>query len=158
MLVSPRSRTTPAGLLGAAVIVFVVIVVLACAGPGAPPPDDTDLRVTLTSPSGTAYVAGSITIQVDAERAPEAVRLLRDGEAFVTLSPPYTYVWDTTAEPEGSYALQASARRGEVTVESAVRTVIVDRTRPTRDRRVGPPSRRALTVRRCWPGASSRTA
>ncbi len=85
--------------------------------------------MTLTSPSGTAYVAGSITIQVDVEGAPDVVRLLCDGEAFVTLSPPYTYVWDTTAELEGSYA-QVSARRGEVTVESDVRTEIVARTRP----------------------------
>lgn len=131
MLVSSRSRTVRAGLLGTAVIALLPLVVMACAGPGAPLPDGTDLRVTVTSPSGTAYIADSITIQVDVEGAPDQVRLLRDGEAFVTLSPPYTYVWDTTAEPEGSYALQASARRGEVTVESEARTVIVDRTRPT---------------------------
>ena len=134
MLVSPRSRPARAGLLGAAVtvpVVLVAIAVIACAGPGAPPTDDTDLRVTLTSPSGSAYVAGSITVQVDVEGEPDVVRLLRDGEAFVTLSPPYTYAWDTTAEPEGSYTLRASARRGNVTVESDARTVIVDRTRPT---------------------------
>ena len=135
MLVSPRSRTARACLLGAAAIVLLVFVVLACAGPAAPPPGDADLRVTLTSPSGSAYVAGSITVQVDVEGDPDVVRLLRDGEAFVTLNPPYTYVWDTTSEPEGSYALQASARRGEVTVESDARTVIVDRTRPTVDER-----------------------
>ncbi len=131
MLVSPRSRTVRAGLLGAATIVLLVFGVIACAGPGAPPHDDTDLRASLTSPSDTAYVAGSITVQVDVEGDPDVVRLLRDGEAFVTLSPPYTYVWDTTAEPEGSYALQARAQRGAITVESDARTVIVDRTRPT---------------------------
>ena len=131
MLVSPRSRTVRAGLLGTAAIVPFLFVVMACAGPGAPPPDDADLRVTLTSPGGTVHVAGSITIQVDVEGAPDEVRLLRDGEAFVTLSPPYTYVWDTAAEPEGSYVLRACARRGEVSVESAARTVIIDRTRPT---------------------------
>ncbi len=139
MLVPPRSRTACIGLSGAAAIVLLASVVMACAGPGAPPPDDTDLRVTLTSPVGTVHVAGSITVQVAVEGTPDLVRLLRDGEAFVTLSPPYTYVWDTSAEPEGSYALQASARRGEVSVASEVRTVIVDRTRPTVVERRPPP-------------------
>ncbi len=131
MLVPPRSRTTCIRLLDAAAIVLLVSVVTACAGPGTPPSDDTDLRVTLTSPSGTVYVASTITVQVAVEGAPDLVRLLRDDEAFVTLTPPYTYVWDTVAEPEGSYALRAWARRGGVSVESDARTVVVDRTRPT---------------------------
>jgi hypothetical protein len=56
------------------------------------------------------------------------VRLFKDAVELATLSAPYTYTWNTAAEPEGSYTLTARAIRSGRTFSSAPVTVIVDRT------------------------------
>ncbi len=88
-----------------------------------------DLAVTITTPTGTLYTSGSVAISVDVRGGtPEVVRLFKDGVELATLSAPYTYTWNTAAEPEGSYTLTARATRSGRTFSSAPVTVIVDRT------------------------------
>ncbi|MDZ7799401.1 MAG: Ig-like domain-containing protein [Trueperaceae bacterium] len=86
--------------------------------------------VSLTSPSSTAYVRDDVTIQVSVTGQVDAVELHRDGVLLVVLTPPYTYLWDTRSEPEGSYELTAVARQGTASKASEARTIVVDRTRP----------------------------
>ncbi|MFY0524021.1 Ig-like domain-containing protein [Archangium gephyra] len=88
-----------------------------------------DLTVTITAPTGTFYTSGSVAISVDVRGGtPEVVRLFKDAVELATLSAPYTYTWNTAAEPEGSYTLTAHATRSGRTFSSAPVTVIVDRT------------------------------
>ncbi|WP_375772508.1 Ig-like domain-containing protein [Archangium gephyra] len=88
-----------------------------------------DLAVTITAPTGTFYTSGSVAISVDVRGGtPEVVRLFKDAVELATISAPYTYTWNTAAEPEGSYTLTARATRSGRTFSSAPVTVIVDRT------------------------------
>lgn len=88
-----------------------------------------DLTVTITAPSGTFYTSGSVAISVDVRGGtPEEVRLFKDAVELATLSSPYTYTWNTAAEPEGSYTLTARATRSGRTFSSAPVTIVVDRT------------------------------
>jgi hypothetical protein len=88
-----------------------------------------DLAVTITTPTGTLYTSGSVAISVDVRGGtPEVVRLFKDAVELATISAPYTYTWNTAAEPEGSYTLTARATRSGRTFSSAPVTVIVDRT------------------------------
>ncbi|HYO54687.1 Ig-like domain-containing protein [Archangium sp.] len=89
----------------------------------------SDLSVTITAPTGTFYTSGPVTISVDVSGGtPELVRLFKDTVELATISSPYTYTWNTAAEPEGSYTLTARATRSGRTFSSAPVTVIVDRT------------------------------
>lgn len=91
-----------------------------------------DLAASLSSPAApTTHTNGTLTVQVAVTGSAEVVELHRDGALLVTLEAPYTYAWDTTAEPEGSYELTAVARRGTASESSEARTVVVDRTAPT---------------------------
>lgn len=93
---------------------------------GTPP---ADLSVTITAPTGTFYTSGSVAISVDVRGGtPEVVRLFKGAEELATISSPYTYTWNTAAEPEGSYTLTARASRAGRTFSSAPVTVVVDRT------------------------------
>jgi hypothetical protein len=104
----------------------LALALTACPG-GNPPPA---LSVRITSPVGTVATKGSVSFQVVAEGSPEAVELLRDGSPLVALVPPYSYTWDTTGTPEGTYTLTARARRGSQTATSDPVQVRVDRTPP----------------------------
>ena len=94
-----------------------------------PDSGSTDMSVTITAPTGTFYTSGSVAISVDVRGGtPEVMRLFKDTVELATLSAPYTYTWNTAAEPEGSYTLTARATRSGRTFSSAPVTVIVDRT------------------------------
>ncbi|GIW31891.1 MAG: hypothetical protein KatS3mg071_2065 [Meiothermus sp.] len=106
-------------------LLLLALALTAC--PSSPPPN---LSVRITSPTTTVATKGSVTFQVVAEGGPETVELLRDGSPLVTLTPPYSYTWDTTSTPEGTYTITARARRGSQTATSDPVQVRVDRTPP----------------------------
>jgi hypothetical protein len=101
---------------------------------GNPAPDDAgtqpgELAVTITAPTGTFYANSSVSISVDVRGGtPERVQLFKNSEELATLTSPYTYTWDTSTVPEGSYTLTARATRSGRTYSSAPTTVIVDHT------------------------------
>lgn len=89
------------------------------------------LTVAISSPSADASTKATIPIQVAVAGEPDTVELLRDGELLLTLTAPYTYTWDTSAEPEKTYALTARAtKNGLAPVTSAPRKIKVDRSGP----------------------------
>lgn len=95
-------------------------------------PTAPEVVVTISSPSETIHTNGQLTVQVAVSGAtPEAVELHRDGVLLVALESPYTYLWDTTSDPEGNYQLTAVATVSGEVVTSKPRTVIIDRTNPT---------------------------
>ena len=84
-----------------------------------------------TSPT---YTNGTITIQVSFDPATTAgteVALFTGDTKLVDLTPPFSFVWDTTSVAEGSYSLTARARIGGRAVTSSPVTVVVDRTAPS---------------------------
>lgn len=92
----------------------------------------SDLSVSLSSPSGTAYTNGSLTVQANVTGGtPESLELLRNGTSLAVLTAPYAYTWDTSTLNEGGYSLGVRATRGGKTVQGEARTVFVDRTAPT---------------------------
>jgi Bacterial Ig-like domain len=95
--------------------------------------ESTPVTVSITAPADTIYVRGdAVTFQMlvaGAENA--AVELVKDDVVLVSLKAPYTYVWDAAQIPEGSYAFKARVKVRDATVESDVRTVVIDRTPPT---------------------------
>jgi Bacterial Ig domain len=104
-----------------------LLALTACPGSGS-----TELTVGLTSPSGTAYTNGTLNVQATVTGGTvDSLELLRNGDTLATLSAPYTYVWDTSALPEGGYSLGVRAMKGGKSVQGEARTVFVDRTVPT---------------------------
>lgn len=102
------------------------------------------LEVNISSPSSDTHTNGSVTFQVAVSGGtPDTVELMRDGEVLVNLSPPYTYTWDTTSEPEGAYEITARATLDGQSFVSSPRTVTIDRTSP------------AVTSRTPAPGSSN---
>jgi hypothetical protein len=64
--------------------------------------------------------------------AARSIELLANGAVIATMAPPFATSWDTSAVPEGTYALVARVRsRCHGRHESAPRVVVVDRTPPT---------------------------
>jgi hypothetical protein len=101
------------------------------ATPSPSPTNPSALTVAITSPlSATVYTRGSVTLQVVVSGNPDTVQLLRNGSSLVNLTPPYQYVWDTTAEDEGTYTITARAIRGTEHLDSDPRMIVVDRTPP----------------------------
>jgi len=97
-------------------------------GPEEPLPD---LGVQLRTPAATTYTNGAVGLSVEVTNGtPEAVELFVGDELLATLPSPYTFTWDTTSKPEGTYTLKAKARRGAQTFTSEGRDVVVDRTPP----------------------------
>ncbi len=92
----------------------------------------SDLSVSLSNPSGTAYTNSSLTVQATVSGGtPESLELLRNGTSLAVLTAPYAYTWDTSALTEGGYSLGVRAIKGGKTVQGDARTVFVDRTAPT---------------------------
>lgn len=122
---SPRTIGTPL----ATVLVFLLV---AAACDVAPIDTVVGLDVQISSPSQDVFTNDSVTLQVVvAGGTADEVQLLRDGVVLVTLEAPYTFDWDTTGEPEGTYELRARASAGGQEFVSDVRVVTVDRTAPT---------------------------
>jgi Bacterial Ig domain len=105
---------------------------LALALTACPGSSGTDLTLSLSSPSGTAYTNGTLNVQATVSGGtPDSLELLRDGATLAPLSAPYAYAWDTSALPEGGYSLGVRATKGGKTIQGEARTVFVDRTPPT---------------------------
>jgi hypothetical protein len=84
--------------------------------------------------SSPTYTNARVTVQVsfDSRTTPPAqVSLFKDDTKLTDLLAPFSFEWDTTREPEGSYSLTARAQLGGPLVTSAPVTIIVDRTPPT---------------------------
>jgi hypothetical protein len=126
--VKERTMTLRTQKLLALVVTVVAGIATSCGGET---PGGGSLSVTISSPSATVHTAAALPVQVTVTGAPDVVELHRDGTLLVDLTPPYTYLWATAGEPEGSYVLTAVARRGATQAVSDPRTVVVDRTRPS---------------------------
>ena len=104
-------------------------------GDGGDGPDGGQIvpLVQIASPASPAYTNGSISIQVvfsPPSAAPAQVDLLDGSSKLVTISAPFTYVWNTALVAEGPHQITARAAFGAQTVTSAPVTIFVDRTRP----------------------------
>ncbi len=110
---------------------FLLLFIAACSNPSNPNPNE--LSVNISSPGGIIYTNGNINIQVVVSGgSPDTVELLKNDEVLVNnLTAPYSYAWDTTSEAEGVYKLIARVSSGGKTVDSAVRSVTIDRTKPS---------------------------
>jgi hypothetical protein len=105
----------------------------------------TSPTVTISSPSVDVFTKGNVSIQVVVTGAPDSVDLLKDGAVLATLVAPYSYSWDTSAEPEKSYAIAARVKKaGTADVTSGTKQITVDRTAPSLVTRV--PASGALNV------------
>jgi len=77
------------------------------------PGDTTDPTAVILSPADGSTVAGVVTVDVQAEddQTVAMVELRVNGVAIATdIDPPYAFVWDTTGNPAGDYAVSAIAR------------------------------------------------
>lgn len=103
-------------------VLGLCLVLAACAG------GTQSAEVAIVGLEATTYVNDSITFEVAVVGdAPDSLELRRDGVLFQVLSGA-TYTWDVSAVPEASYSFVARARRGDRTIDSLPRVVVVDRT------------------------------
>lgn len=75
-------------------------------------PDTTPPAASITSPTNGAQVSGTISIDAGASDnvAVTKVELYKDGTLYaVDTTAPYAFIWDTTADPNGSHGLVAKA-------------------------------------------------
>jgi hypothetical protein len=95
------------------------------------------LTVSISGPSMDSVVTnGSLTLQVAVSGEPTTVELYREDARLASLQSPYTFVWDTSKEAEGSYTLRAKATRPGAAATSAPKRITVDRTGPKVERRL----------------------
>jgi Bacterial Ig-like domain/Bacterial Ig domain len=103
---------------------------IACQNTPAPVP--VTLQLSITTPSADAFTNATQNVQVTVSGGTaQSVVLLKDGKPLATLSAPFSYAWDTTAETEGPHELVARATSGGQDVDSPFRKVTVDRSAPT---------------------------
>jgi hypothetical protein len=107
-----------------------------------------DLGVRLLTPDATTYTNGAVDVSVEVTNGtPEMVELFAGDELIATLPSPYTFRWDTTKGPEGTYTLTAKARRGPQSFTSEAREVVIDRTPPQVISRTPAPGEQYVSVR-----------
>lgn len=95
--------------------------------------ENPELAVRLVLPGDPTHVRGSVSIQVEVETdwpSPEKVELFAGEVLLAELHAPYSYEWDTTNFPEGTYSLIARAVQGELSATSQARQLTIDRTAP----------------------------
>jgi hypothetical protein len=102
-------------------------------------------QVFISSPTGTVYTNGKVVIQVGfgtGSTVPTSVDILTNMSQMplASIGAPFSFTWDTTNVPEGSYHVTARAHFGGGAVTSAPVTIIVDRTPPTVLTQVPPPN------------------
>ena len=102
-----------------------------------PDPDAPNPVITSPAAGVTTSTNSSSPLSVQASVSggePDLVELLADnaliGPMTGSQQDGYTIAWDTAPFAEGSYDIRVRARRGDVTVTSTPRTVVVDRTPP----------------------------
>jgi hypothetical protein len=93
-------------------------------------------QVFISSPTGTVYTNGTVVIQVGfaaGSTVPTSVDILSNMSQMplASIGAPFSFMWDTTNDPEGSYQVTARAHFGGGVATSAPVTIVVDRTPPT---------------------------
>ena len=102
-------------------------ILMSCGGDG----DPDALEVKLLRPSGDIATNGIVNIQISVQGGyADRVDLLKDGQAFASLTTLYTADWDSRSVDEGTYTLGARAYREEESFDSDTVRVTVDRTSP----------------------------
>ncbi|HYN15352.1 MAG TPA: Ig-like domain-containing protein, partial [Terriglobales bacterium] len=102
----------------------------------APPPDTTPPTVSVTSPSASATVFGTVTLVASASDnvGVAGVQFAVDGQNVggqITAAP-YTMTWDSTAVADGNHSITAVAKDlASNTATSSPVTVAVDNSAPT---------------------------
>lgn len=99
------------------------------AGVTSTPPDTTAPTTSVDFPTNGSTVAGNISVSVSASDlvGVSRVELWKDGALFSTdTTSPYSYLWDTTKDVNGSHALQSKAydAAGNVGTSSAVTVTV----------------------------------
>lgn len=92
--------------------------------------DATGLSVTLLAPTGPVTTRGVVSVALAVSGQVDRVEVIRRGIELATLTPPYTFEWDTTSMPEGTYQVYGRATCGTTRVVSDSQPVVVDRTPP----------------------------
>jgi hypothetical protein len=112
------------------ILVLLTITLISCTSNTANP---NPLSVAISSPTGTVYTKGNVSLQLVVSGTPDTVEILKNDTVLVSnLSAPYSYTWNTSSETEGSYTIKAKVKRGTEIVESdKPLNIIVDRTPPT---------------------------
>ncbi|AKU91761.1 Ig-like domain-containing protein [Vulgatibacter incomptus] len=80
---------------------------------------------------GAFHANGKVGFSVEVEGSPDSVELLGNGKPLLSADPSRPFDWDTTADAEGVYTVQAVARRDGLWAASERLKVVVDRTPPT---------------------------
>ena len=88
-----------------------------------------EISVSIASPAGGETVNGTIAVEVSAtaDVGVSWVELFKNGEFFVKDAlPPYTFIWSTALDPNGSYSLTAVAvdSSGNSASSQTVRTTV----------------------------------
>jgi YD repeat-containing protein len=110
--------------------------------PPPPPPDTTDPTVSLTSPTPSSSVSGTITVSAnasDTQSAIASVSYYLDSATTpfsVDVTSPYNSSWNTASVANGSHTIRAVARdtagrEGSTTVTFTVNNTVADTTDPT---------------------------
>jgi hypothetical protein len=87
--------------------------------------------VAIVEPSTTTYTNGALAVRIQIfGPTPSRVELLIDDSHSITVPSPYQYSLDTGSLAEGAHVLKARSLVNGQTLDSAPRTVIVDRTPP----------------------------
>lgn len=121
---APRRWTR---LADARILPLVVLTLLLTACPSTGSPAD----VAIVGLEPITYVNDSITFTVAVVGGPyDSLELRRDGELFQVMTET-TFTWDVGAVAEGSYTFIARVRRAGAVLDSASKTVVVDRTPPS---------------------------
>lgn len=109
-----------------AALLFSALLLTACGEP------EIQATLSFSSPATESiHVSDTVTLQLVAS-TPDVlqIELRRNGQTLANLVPPFQYVWDTRAEPEGAHELIAFAVVEERELQSAPLQVIIDRTAP----------------------------
>jgi hypothetical protein len=92
-------------------------------------PDTTDPTVAFTAP-GSSTLSGSVTLAASASDASgiDGVRFLLNGTALSgwDTTAPYSFVWNTTSVPNGTYTLGVIAEDGVGNTRTVTRSVTVN--------------------------------
>lgn len=89
------------------------------------------LTVQLVTPGEPAIASTSIDLMIELSGpTPEQVELLLDDAPVTTVTPPYSFRWDTSTVAEGTHSLKARATKGGTTYVSEAHTLVVDHTPP----------------------------
>lgn len=95
-----------------------------------PDPDQDPPAIKVDLKAAQTFVNGKLSLEVDLEGEASTVDILKNSEVLATLKTPFSFVWDTTKEKEGTYTLQARVTQKDIFVSQPI-IITIDRTAPS---------------------------